>query len=159
MVGELHRRGYQRLRVMPHIYELGTWRLALSSDDCFLPTGLVLREDGWARAPQYSSADENRPFGWTDAQQDDARALAEKFIARFADLCGRATGRDWAYAGWFVELMGWVEAGYLPFSNPNDETGMLIPPELLRATPLFTIDSTRWVATSPCPLPPPVASS
>lgn len=155
MVGELHKRGYQRLRVMPFVYDLGTWRLALGPDSWFLPMGLVMHPDGWAKAPQYSSAAENEPFGWVDAKQDDARALAEKFITRFPELAREAVGRDWAYAGWFAELMGWVEAGYLPFSNPDGETGMPIPPEQLKMTPLFTIDEKRLAETL-CPLPPSV---
>jgi hypothetical protein len=37
---------------------------------------------------RYTSGDESRFFGWRDAENDDARSLADKFVTRFARLAG-----------------------------------------------------------------------
>lgn len=155
MVSELHKRGFQRLRVMPHIYGGSIWRLALASRDSFSNrVGLALTIEGLEHAPQYSSASQNHPFGWQDAENDDARALATKMIERFPDLLAECVGRDWDYAGWFNELMGWVEAGFLPLVNPMHEvTGTGVDPLTLVATPLC-VNSSHDIGANRCPLPP-----
>lgn len=157
MVAELHKRGFQRLRIMPHIYDLGSWRLAFGPRDGFSNRmGLALTMAALERAPQYSSASQNHPFEWRDAGKDDARALADKMIERFPELLSQSIGRDWEYAGWFAELMGWVEGGLLPFINPqNPKTGVGVDPLTLVAIPLCRIGTGTDVGGSQCPLPPP----
>ena len=116
MVCELHRMGYQRLRIMPYEYPIA-WRLLIG------PKGVFRRDNGALIADSfnegntitYSSASENEYFGWTDAKKDDAKALALKFIERFPEIAEASKGRDWEYAGWLVELMGVLERdGGLP---------------------------------------------
>jgi hypothetical protein len=65
----------------------------------------------------YTSASEVNYFGWTDAGQDNARALAEKFVQRFPRVAAECEGRDWTYAGWLLELTGLLERkpSRLPF--------------------------------------------
>lgn len=157
MVAELHKRGFQKLRIMPHIYELGTWRLAFGPREGFSDRmGLAMTVPALTRAPQYTSASQNHPFDWRDTGKDDARALADKMIERFPELLADGLGRDWEYAGWFVELMGWVEAGFLPFINPqHPKTGLAVDPLTLTATPLYRIGAGGSVGDSRCPLPPP----
>jgi len=50
-------------------------------------------------------------FGWADTACDNARSLALKFIDRFPDIACQAKGRDWEYAGWLAELVGFLEQG------------------------------------------------
>lgn len=157
MVAELHKRGFQQLRIMPHDHDLG-WRLAFGPRESFSDRiGLDLPVPALLRVPQYSSADQNHPFGWRDAGDDDARALAAKMVERFPELLAECVGRDWEYAGWFTELMGWVEAGFLPFINPkHPETGISVDRLTLVATPLCRIvGSVDDVGSNRCPLPPP----
>lgn len=113
MVHELHKAGYQRLRICagysPNDAE---WR-------CHLLTTNHMRGDGWTpvstqTAHEYSSANASRYFGWDDAQTDDARRLAAKFIDRFPETAQAAAGHDWAYAGWFTLILGRAENGRLP---------------------------------------------
>jgi len=44
----------------------------------------------------------------------NARQLAQMFIARFPEVARRGIGRDHAYAGWFVGMMGAAENGRIP---------------------------------------------
>lgn len=114
MVGELHRMGYQHLRIAPYMHPLA-WRLAVGPLDRFTgANGASLTDEALDGLPIYSAADGGASyFDWTDARTDDARALAEKFVSRFSDVTARGLGRDWAYAGWLSELIGFIEGGDL----------------------------------------------
>ncbi len=50
---------------------------------------------------KYSSGQDNQYFGWTDATQDNAFSLADKFVSRFRTLAKRGEGWDDPYAGWY----------------------------------------------------------
>lgn len=108
MVSELHRMGYQRLRIMPYEYPVA-WRLMIGPVDGFSPVHGARWADPADSNPTYSSASDTAYFGWTDARHDNARRLAEKFLVRFPEICAAGHGRDWAYAGWLNELLGVLE--------------------------------------------------
>jgi hypothetical protein len=106
MVGELHRRGHQRLRVMPYMAPGGLhWRCTIGLvsffyrnhgpilNECAL-SGLNGNDNEQATAviSSYSSAQENQYFDWRDATGDNARTLAEKFLERFPKLSELARG-------------------------------------------------------------------
>jgi len=124
MVGELHKRGYQRLRVMPYMAPSGGfWRCTIGSADLFYRNhGSILREildpdpddQAAATVARYSTAQENHYFDWRDAEQDNARSLADKFVRRFQKLSEQGKGFDYSYAGWYLRLLGLAEAGWLP---------------------------------------------
>jgi hypothetical protein len=85
-MGELHKRGHQRLRVMPYIAPSGGfWRCTIGAADLFYRNhGAILREildpDSGDTVARYSTAQENHYFDWRDAEQDNARSLvAEGF--------------------------------------------------------------------------------
>ena len=109
MVGELHRMGFQKLRIMPFEYPLA-YRVYVG------PVAIFSRKNGANIVEPiddtyagYSSASGSAYFGWTDATTDDARSLAEKFISRFPAIAERGRGRDWRYAGWLSELLSVFE--------------------------------------------------
>ena len=92
MIHELHRLGYQRLRIKPGMSASGMhWRCAITALG--------------AQAANYGSAQERAPFGWDDAAEDTPAQLAQKFIARFGELCAHGRGTDQAYAGWYAEML------------------------------------------------------
>jgi hypothetical protein len=62
----------------------------------------------------YTSGMDNEFFGWTDAKEFTARELAEMFLVEFADIAELSRGRDWEYAGWYTEMLGFAERGELP---------------------------------------------
>ena len=124
MVGELHKRGHQRLRVMPYMAPSGGyWRCTIGAADLFYRNhGSLLREildpdpgdQAAATVARYSTAQENHYFDWRDAEQDNARSLADKFMRRFQNLSEQGNGFDYSYAGWYLRLLGLAEAGWLP---------------------------------------------
>jgi hypothetical protein len=106
MVSELHRMGFQRLRFMPYEYPIA-YRIQIASISCFaVANGCHVKGEVGVT---YSSGSENKYFGWADATSDGARELAVKFADRFPDVVKSGLGRDWAYAGWLVELIGVLE--------------------------------------------------
>jgi hypothetical protein len=142
MVGELHRHGYQRLRVMPFMSPSGTyWRCWIGPDTLFYRNhGAILCQTTAAMADnselqptsmiaRYTSGDDNHYFGWDDAKHDDARSLAHKFLDRFGMLVRDSAGWSYAYAGWYQRLLGLAERGWLPvvLSDYNAVTYKQIP--------------------------------
>jgi hypothetical protein len=117
MVHELHKRGYQRLRIIPGMSPSGIhWRCTITT------RANVLRTHGAAAlhfdrdTAHYTSGQENRYFGWKDAISDTARQLADKFLERFPGIVAASHGRDWEYAGWYVEMLGLAERGAFPIA-------------------------------------------
>jgi hypothetical protein len=147
MVHELHKQGWQRLRIHSGMAPSGCyWRCAIFARDLTPkqqeryykspgPTNLVAR---------YTSGQERHYFDWADCEKDDSRHLAQKFLQRFPKICKLGLGRDWAYAGWFTELLGHAENGRFPISYWDGMTD-----ELERAVWLSFGDEI------PFPLPPP----
>jgi hypothetical protein len=115
MVSDLHRMGYQRLRVMPYLHPMA-YRIAIAPVECFIKAnGVALEDEGLMRAAIYSSASENQYFDWTDAKSHSSLQLAEKFVERFPDLSKSGMGADWGYAGWLADLVGFLGTGdWLP---------------------------------------------
>jgi hypothetical protein len=122
MVGELHKRGYQRLRVMPYFGSTGAWRCSIAPALFFYRNhGAIHMESHETEAhkatmvARYSGADGNRYFGWNDSATDNARSLADKFLARFLLLADAGRGWDYPYAGGYLRLLGYAERGWLPY--------------------------------------------
>ena len=113
MVGELHKRGYERLRISPGVARSGVyWR-------CFIT---FAGNDGKVVPPYkeedlkafYTSALEDAYFGWEDTAGATVSQLADKFIERFPQICARAKGLDPAYAAWYQEMLRRSEPNGLP---------------------------------------------
>lgn len=165
-VHELHRHGYQRLRVIPYFGPTQHWRCVITHADAVLAThGAWGPTEGFWCA-HYSSAQGNEYFGWTDATVDTAAMLAAKLLDRFPHLRHLGMGRDWGYVGWFCELMTYADRGELPylfheFSGPNDprfmpttgfiDSGLPMPPggELAPASDQYT----KWNDPPPATKP------
>lgn len=146
MVHELHKAGYQQLRICAGYSPDGReWRCRI------LPSSQV-RADGWtpaAEGVQYSSSEGKRFFGWTDTDHDDARALARKFVERFPAAAREGTGPDWLYAGWFAEILGRAEHGELPvfyegFELQRRETDAPLPPPPVHTVRAESYDPTGF---------------
>lgn len=122
MVGELHRRGYQKLRVMPFMSPSGNaWRCWIGPDTLFNRNhGVYLRDTGYSEEEQTTSLSAryttgaDHYFDWQDADHDDARTLADKLLTRFARLASQGEGWSYAYAGWYQRLLGLAERGWIP---------------------------------------------
>lgn len=109
VLSELHRFGYQQLRGMPYFNALG-FRFAIAPRGYFADNGIAI--------PARKLSDDlvaitgaGHYFNWPDTDGNDARTLAEKFIMRFPEIALAGKGRDWEYAGWLSELIGFLEQG------------------------------------------------
>lgn len=145
MVHELHKRGYQKLRIAPGMSGSGCfWR-------CNITAAANIRKDHGALLASwddritafYSSADGNLYFGWKDATRDTARQLADKFEKRFPQIVEMAKGQDWLYVGWYVQMLGLADKAEFPVAyadwyskpDPNQlpttkgfDSGLPMPP-------------------------------
>jgi hypothetical protein len=116
MVHELHKAGYQRIRVLPMLSPSGSyWRAMITVADNVARDGYhIIDDDPDDRegiVARYSSGQENEFFGWKDAKPLNARELAALFVQRFPVITRRGEGGDWAYAGWLTDVFGEAEAG------------------------------------------------
>jgi hypothetical protein len=114
MVHELHKAGYQRLRVLPFLSPSGCyWRAWITSSDNVAADGFTLidwdTEDRGQVVAKYTSGQDAGYFGWTGAADLNARQLATRFVERFPSICERSIGLDWAYAGWLTDVLGYAE--------------------------------------------------
>jgi hypothetical protein len=122
LVQGLHLRGYQRLRIAPGMAPSGLhWRCAITA------VTNIRRSHGAEIASRkiptehYSSSSGRTYFGWDDSAHADPDRLAERFIARFPELVAEARGRDWAYVGWYTEMMNLTYPASLPIAYADYE--------------------------------------
>jgi hypothetical protein len=150
MIHELHKAGYQRLRVLPFLSPSGAyWRAWITSSDNVAADGFTLidwdPEDRGQVVAKYTSGQEAGYFGWTDAAAMSARQLAQRFVERFPSICERSVGLDWAYAGWLTDVLGHAERAenggglvYLitdGYIDPSDLRRWQPPPPIQRGSP------------------------
>jgi hypothetical protein len=139
MVHELHRRGYERLRVAPSLFASGRWMCGITP-----VTNISYINGAWEREPSlavyYTNSQGAQCFDWTDAADDTPEQLATKFIDHFPELSEQGRGGDEAYALWYSEMLKGTEPAGLIFAQdgwvmPDDEivpTGIsedvIVPP-------------------------------
>lgn len=117
MVAELHRQGYQRLRIAPGISPSGTyWRCAVTHAGNIGADHGALALDDKQDTAMYSSGAGDSFFGWDDAATDDTAALARKFVERFPVIVRLGRGDDDEYAQWYTQVVDLAEEGDLPYA-------------------------------------------
>ena len=119
LVHEFHKQGHQLMRVEPCLAPSGMyWRCAIT------PRVNIRRSHGALIADysaddivaRYTSGQDNEYFGWRDAKHDELKQLVEKFRERYPAIVERSRGDDWAFAGWYVRMLGYAENGEFPMS-------------------------------------------
>lgn len=104
-VGVLHARGHQRLRAFPNISGSGFWwRVAICSVDTLAGSDWPYSMEPGA-VFRYTMAAGFEIDGLRVGPETSADEVADAILASLSDT---GLGRDWAYAGWFVELLGIV---------------------------------------------------
>jgi hypothetical protein len=117
MVHELHKLGYQRLRISPGLSPSGAyWRCVITPASNILMTHGAWTRDYLLNTARYTSGSDAAYFDWQDTKHDTARELARKFVLRFPSIVEQAQGRDHEYVGWYVEMLGLAEHGALPIA-------------------------------------------
>jgi hypothetical protein len=95
LIGELHRRGYEGLRLEAGLAPSGCyWRGAVSVKDGSLRVGAFSSGAGWQLL-----------FNWPDARRLSVQRLAERFLAEFPEIAAHAFHRDPAYAAWYARML------------------------------------------------------
>jgi hypothetical protein len=117
MVGILHARGYQRLRICPGLSASGAyWRCSVT------PVTNVLKENGakfldWdTLSAHYTTSQRLKFFGWDDADSLTPDQMADRFIERFPDISAAGHGADWAYAGWYQDMLRLTQPDAFPIA-------------------------------------------
>jgi hypothetical protein len=115
--------------VMPFMSASGhAWRAWIGPDTMFYRNHGAYLDGAWNPDERQQSTSAtacyttgaHHYFGWQDADKDDARTLADKFLARFTRLAGQGEGWSYAYAGWYQRLLGLAERGWMPVVIDDD---------------------------------------
>ncbi len=117
MVAELHRMGYQRLRIGPGMSPSGLhWRCAVTHVGNINSAHGALVVDDSPDVATYSSGAGSNFFGWDDAAGDGPEDLARKFVERFPVIARLGRGDDEDYAQWYDQVVVIAQAGDLPYA-------------------------------------------
>ena len=138
MVHELHKVGYQLLRISPGLSPSGLhWRCPITCAANVEADGFSVRTASKAAGLflPYTSADLGY-FGWAGAEALSARELAARLLQECPVLARASLGRDLPYAGWLTEVLGMVERGdmgrypvfYADFPLDLDARCVSLPP-------------------------------
>ncbi|GAA3800935.1 hypothetical protein [Cellulomonas soli] len=106
-VAALHRRGHQQVRIMPGMSPSGMyWRLNLTHATNLGESGAGFPQDRRATL-DYTTGDGADFAGIAVTAATSPDQVADAVLAARPHLA--RPERDWAYAGWFAELLGLVE--------------------------------------------------
>lgn len=120
MVGELHARGYQRIRVCPSLSGSGGyWRCSITTADNVTSAGVVIAD--FDRGAHYTSGSGDCYFAWSDLAGASPDALADAFAERFGEIAAAGRGADPDYAAWFAELLSHAGRGHFPIALADFE--------------------------------------
>ena len=116
MVGELHRMGYERLRIVPGMAPSGMyWRCGVTHVGNILKSDGAMAVDFDRDMADYTTGSVDLFFGWGDAKDDTPVQLAEKFLERKPEIAELGIGEDPEYAAWYREMLEWcVEEDEFP---------------------------------------------
>jgi len=159
MVGHLHARGYQRLRIFPWgggmkwVCELAPAELFAQDSRAFVEREVHEYEEDGLLA-RYSSGGGCRPFRWErDISRMSVRGLANLFIERFPAIIRGSLGPDWCYAGWYQEMLMRTLPDVFPvecFFEDGGDYEVIRGPELC----LFPMGDGQMREMGKMPLPP-----
>ena len=109
MVGVLHDRGHQRLRITPAIAPTGLhWRLSVTAEGC-------------PEVARYTSGDGDTVYGWPESPTLSPTQLADLFVERFPALVAAGSGDDPGYAAWMRQVVDLAGQDLLPYFHADWE--------------------------------------
>lgn len=115
-VRELHRLGYECLRIAPGLNASGSaWRCALAPAALMKPRhGALLDRPVDELVAYYSSAEERRYFGEPARFGGSRQLLAGMIVQRFPALVRQSYGADQPYVRWFSDVVRLGRRGVFP---------------------------------------------
>jgi len=134
MVAVLHRRGYQHLRIVPGMSGSGLyWRCTFTPAINVEPNpsqqGIDQIRNHEYLTAQWTNANEDDIFGAPEAQEMSPIEMADYFTKTYPDIVNASRGSDWAYAGWYAEMLGSVDHNFFPifYADYLSVTDRLVP--------------------------------
>lgn len=135
VVHELHRMGYQKLRVYPYFGPNYHWRCLLH------PASNVDIEDhqrpiNESDQLKYTEAAGYQYFDWANCEELTPYEIAFRVTQEKSEFLRDCQGSDPAYVQWYIELLGFAAAGVLPtfgglsfsdYSNMGTLLGRVLP--------------------------------
>ena len=125
MVGTLHARGFQQLRIFPYAREMW-WRCEIAPGALFDAANGACMETRASSEKQglvarVSSGDGCHLFGWKeDIGAMSIAKMSDMFLDRFPAIAAMSQGADWAYAGWYQEMLLKLSSKLLPIAYSTD---------------------------------------
>lgn len=133
MIGALHEMGFQRLRMYPTMAPSGVyWRCPVGPSSVARPEhGAIMLDQFYdsSLVALYSSGSSAEYFGIA-GERLSPRALGKEFVRRHPAIASASSGSDWAYAGWFQEMLRLTRPRLFPFALADWE----LPPDHLPTT-------------------------
>jgi hypothetical protein len=122
-VAELHSRGYEQLRIVPHIGGAGFWRCHILPA-CHISSVHGARGPGKScpsPAALYTSGSGGRDYwGWHDDDDCEPAELGEVFLRYCADVARLGRGPDSAYVLWYLEMLRVTHPDSCPIAYDTD---------------------------------------
>ena len=143
MLGILHERGYEQLRIVPGLSASGMYyRASITFAQNVRANHGALAVDA-KQCAMHSSSQSAKIFGWDDATKADASTLADFFVARFPIIASRGLATDPPYVAWFRdEVLPAVRQGAAPIAYADFDVS-------LGGSALATTDKTVRLAMPP----------
>lgn len=118
LVRELHLHGYEQLRIAPGMSPSGLhWRCAITPASNIRPDhGARIGEFHNSLVAHYTSPNRKHYFGWDDARECDAAALAGLFLQRLPAIAEAGRGPDPTYVNWYAEMLRLTEPDAFPIA-------------------------------------------
>jgi hypothetical protein len=118
-VADLHTRGFQRLRIVPYLYDLGTWRCMIAPAQWISAQHGARLADGisWEDTAPYTEASGREYWGWKDDKRSSPGELADVFLDRYRGLAELGYGEDWVYVGWYQHMLHITFPDALPIAE------------------------------------------
>jgi hypothetical protein len=114
MLEELHRQGYEQLRIIPGMSASGMYYRACITPamNVYMDHGAVAVKDKLVAAN--TSANGEALFEWDDAAKSSIPELAQLFVLRFPEIAELGHAPDPAYAAWFQLALACARRGEFP---------------------------------------------
>jgi hypothetical protein len=126
MLEELHRRGYEQLRLVPGMSSSGlAYRSSISPAVNVSVTNGALAVDHELVAA-HTSANGDALFQWADAAESSIAELARMFIRRYPKLAKLGRAPDPSYVSWFKTAAEFARRGDFPIAYDSESLGRII---------------------------------
>lgn len=116
MIATLHKKGYELIRICPHLAPSGAyWRCAISTKDNFdKSNGIKLMKHDKDIVAGYSSSSLENYFDIKDSDKISVQELAEKFLLQLPKIAKKGKSADSEYAAWFDKVLLIAKNGNMP---------------------------------------------